>query len=185
MVYLMNMEELPMPNNASEVGTSETPQKPKNYLLERFKKATRTLTLIFALAAPAAPTASADNNAEHFNRDEITQQDVEILQSAETVADPYLLVLQQQIRDLQESGEMKITTEEEKARGVYLPFDIGYDKSIDTTSGHGGSNNLQKISFENASPEQIKNWEEYMKDKDGWIEKQRVLAEENKEGRKE
>ena len=177
------MEQQPGLNRAPGVNIvpSEILQKPKNYLVEGVKKFTRSLALIFALAAPAAPTASADNSTEHLNRDEIT----EAVQGEESSTDPYLLVLQQQIRDLQESGEMKIKTEEEKARGVYLPFDAGYKESADAVSGSGTANGVQKISIENATPEQIKNWEGYMKDKDGWIEEQRILAEKNKEGRRE
>jgi hypothetical protein len=74
-----------------------------------------------------------------------------------------LLVLQQQVVDLQNSGEMDLRRE----GGVVLPFDenhsgahTGLEYTDNSVAEDGGK---QKITLENASEEQIRNWVNFLK----------------------
>lgn len=78
---------------------------------------------------------------------------------------PDFLVLQQQIADLQNSGEMS----PRRKGGVVLPFDkehSGENSSIeytdDSLADDGG---MMKINIENASENQIRAWIDYLKNK--------------------
>lgn len=98
--------------------------------------------------------------------DELEKEDKEKnVFSSDSKEDPYLLVLQQQVVDLQNDGEMA----PRKKGGVILPSD----------EGHSGENNnieytddslvhdegKQKITIENASENQIRAWIDYLKNK--------------------
>jgi len=181
-IQFVNMEQMPQFSDNKEI-------KKDTGSLNGILKAA-AFALAIGNSAPAMSSGQADAMTQTFEPETTAQNNYEIgiqvntLKSAENI-DPYILILQQQIRDLQLSGKTKIETEEQRARGARLPFDAGYDPKIDGAPGlsvEEGKEYIQKVTIENATEEQVKNWEEYMKNKSGWIKKVHQEIEEEKNG---
>lgn len=183
MIEFVHMEKMPQLSNNVEI------KKDTDSLNSILKAA--AFALAIGNAAPAMSSGQAGAMTQSVETETTVQNNYEIgipvntLKSAEK-SDEYILILQQQIRDLQLSGEMKIETERQRARGARLPSDEGYDPKIDGAPGlsvEEGQEYIQRVTTENATKEQVKNWEEYMEDKPGWIEKVRKEMEEEKNGK--
>ena len=169
------MENFPVFDNVPEATTHPEVKKEKGSVVGKFLKAA---AFGFAIGNSAPTFADTSNN---FEKSLPESENHVLVETSKRNSDPYLLVMQQKIRDLQESGEMKIENAEQKARGVRFHTDPGYDPVLDhNVPGLGDASDMQKVMTENATREQIQNLEEYKKDKVAWDKKMKQEIEEEK-----
>ena len=182
-IQFVNMEQMPQFSDKKEI------KKDTDSLSHILKAA--AFAIAIGNTAPAMSSGQADARTRSVETETTAQNNYEVgipantLKSAENI-DPYILILQQQIRDLQMSGKMKIKNKKQRARGARLPFDAGYDPKIDGAPGMSveeGEEYIQKVTTENATEEQVKNLEEYMKNKSGWVKKVHQEMEDGKNGK--
>ncbi|MEA2006879.1 MAG: hypothetical protein U9O20_01835 [Patescibacteria group bacterium] len=147
----------------SELSKSETiesarPSHEKNLNMEQFGNLPESRQKDFEQIFASAP-----EEAKRIMLDELENGKGVDYKNASSNEDPDLLILQQQVVNLQNSGEMDLR----RKGGVNLPFDEehsgktnGIEYSDNEIAENGGK---QEITIENASENQIRSWINYLK----------------------